>query len=52
MQVVMRQPIKKIIFFEFSRVSPGDQLLAIKPEASGYEIESNLESNNAVLPFE
>ena len=39
MQAIMRQPIKKFIFFKFSRVSPGDQLLAKEPEDSGYEIE-------------
>ena len=38
-QAVTGQPIKKcLFFFEFSRVSPGDQPLATEPEDSGYEI--------------
>ena len=38
MQAVMGRPIKKNNFFEFSRVSPGDQPLAKEPEDSGYDI--------------
>ena len=43
MQAVTGQPIKKIAFFEFSRVSPGDHPLTKKPEDSGYEIAGVLE---------
>ena len=39
MQTATRQPIKKFKFFEFSRVSPGDQPPAKEPEDSGYKIE-------------
>ena len=38
MQAVTEQPIKKLNFFEFLRVSPGVYLLAKKPEDCGYKI--------------
>ena len=40
MQVVMRQPIKRLTFLEFPRVSPGNnQPLAKEPEDCGYKID-------------
>ena len=38
METVTEQPIKKMIFFDASRVSPGAHSLTKKPEDSGYEI--------------
>ena len=36
-----RQPSNKVYFFQFLRVSRGDQPLTKEPEGSGYEIEFN-----------
>ena len=47
MQAVTWQPkgsqSKDLNFFEFSRVSPGDQSLVKEPEDSEYEIDTNIE---------
>ena len=46
MQAVTGKLIKKFIFFfEFSRVSPGDQPLAKQPEDHGYKIDGRLNTD-------
>jgi len=36
--MLLEQPIKKINFFHYPRVPPGNHPLTKKPEDSGYEI--------------
>ena len=44
MEVIAGQPIKKLNFFEFPRVSTGAHPLTKKPEDSGYEIANSDEN--------
>ena len=53
-RAVMGKPImnrRKFFFFDFPRVSPGDQPLTIEPEDSGYEIVLLLYLSSAIKFF-